>query len=147
VITTDHGLEIFTKATEIEAREITRILERTQMLDPVHEPLLIERFSIFPFLRSEAAKEAKERLLLKYSDRLYVVLGDELGYEKVGLKLKHQEVADAVPAENVIFIFPRGRTKFVWERRKITRIVLHGGISPVETIIPFAVFRPEGTFS
>ncbi|MHA1590416.1 MAG: PglZ domain-containing protein [Candidatus Njordarchaeales archaeon] len=147
VITTDHGLEIFTKATEIEAREITRILERTQMLDPVHEPLLMERFSIFPFLRGEAAKEAKERLLLKYSDRLYVVLGDELGYEKVGLKLKHQEVADAVPAENVIFIFPRGRTKFVWERRKITRIVLHGGISPVETIIPFAVFRPEGTFS
>ncbi|MHA1616944.1 MAG: PglZ domain-containing protein [Candidatus Njordarchaeales archaeon] len=141
ILTADHGLELFTKATEIDTQEIIKKLQKTRMLDPAHEPLLSERFSIFAFLNDKAAKEAKEMILLQYGDKLFAVTGKELGYEKVALKLRDQDLADAVPSQNTLFIFPRKKTKFVWERRKITRIVLHGGLSPIETIVPFAVFR------
>jgi len=143
IIASDHGLGLFTKETETDIKIILRKISRKGLLDPAHEPYIVERYAIIPTISSDAAILAKNLVDLEFKSDIYAVIASEMGYDKIILKLRDQDLLDKVSARNVLFLFPRGRKRFLVEKRRKRRVVLHGGLLPVETIVPFAIFRYE----
>lgn len=143
IIASDHGLGLFTKETETDIKAIFKALARKGLIDPAHEPYIVERYALIPAISHESVIVAKNFVEVEFKSDVHAIVGSELGYKKISLKLKGQDLMDSVPADNVLILFPKGRKRFLVERRRKRRVVLHGGLLPVETVVPFAVFKYE----
>lgn len=67
----------------------------------------------------------------------------ELHVENVTLKMKESDIWDLVDARKVAIIFIHGKKRFRISRIKYKNVVYHGGLLPVETIVPFGVFKSK----
>jgi len=140
-LASDHGLGLFTKVTETNIKTVISKLKQRGFLDPAYEPHVVERYAIIPLISKDLASSAKSLLDVQFKGEIHTVIASSLGFERVIMKIKGQDLFDQVPAERVLILFPRGRRRFVTEQRRIQRVVLHGGLLPVETIVPFAIFE------
>ncbi len=143
IIASDHGLGLFTKETETDIKILLRRLAIKGFLDPAHEPYIVERYAIIPLISEETATLAKNLVELEFKSDIYPVIASEIGYEKIVLKVKGQDILDKIRASNILFLFPRGRRRFLVDKYRRKRVVLHGGLLPIETIVPFAIFKYE----
>lgn len=143
VIASDHGLGLFTKETETDIKIILKRLSRKGLLDPAHEPYIVERYAMIPTISPDAAILAKNLVDLEFKSDAHAIIASEIGYGEVILKLRGQDLLDRVSAKNVLFLFPKGRKRFLVEKYRKRRVVLHGGLLPIETIVPFAIFQRE----
>ncbi len=143
VLCSDHGLGLFTKITDTNINNVLLLLKKKEYIDPAHEPYVTERYAVIPLLGKELSVSAKSLIEVEFKGEIHALLASELGMEKVALKVRKQNAFDAISADNVVILFPRGRRRFITGARKKRRVVLHGGPLPVETIVPFAIFKYE----
>lgn len=143
-IASDHGLGLFTKVTETDVKTIIRRLKIKGFLDPAYECYISERFAIIPVIGVDLANSTRSLLDVEFGNEIYTTIASELRYQYIVLKIKGQEFYEKVPAKRVLVLFPRGKRRFIVEMRKKQRVVLHGGVLPVETIVPFAIYQYKG---
>ena len=141
IVTADHGLEAFTKFVEPPVEVMLNKLKEKDFLETIHLPEIRERYVIIPLKRSEDAQSAISLIEMVSHGQVKGILASKLGYHKVGLKLKVEELYDAFPSDKAIVIFPEGNRKFFYKGVRKGRVVFHGGISPSEMLIPFSIFR------
>mgnify|MGYP000347787503 CR=1 FL=1 len=141
ILASDHGLGLFTKVTETKINLILLKLSQRGFLDPAHEPYVSERFALVPLIGSDIIDAVKNFVELEFKGEIYAIPASKLGIKRISLKVRGQDAHDLVLADKILVLFPRGRRKFVTEKRAARRVVLHGGLLPVETIVPFAIME------
>ncbi|MHA1676392.1 MAG: hypothetical protein ACTSU6_04360 [Candidatus Njordarchaeales archaeon] len=143
VITSDHGLEKFTRLCEISIYELKKRFKKKDLLDLVHEPYISNRFAIIPFFNESALESARNIINKQSRNELIMIPLKDLKIQNVTLKMKDSDLWGLVDARRAAIIFIRDKKRFRISKLAFKNVVYHGGLLPVETIIPLGIFKTK----
>lgn len=139
IITSDHGLAEFFETTSVNVK-VFKHLRRKRALDPVFSVVETPRFAIFPFISEVEMNASLHEIEQMCQGEAYAIPARRLGINRIALMVRKTNVPSVIDASRILFLFPKGRKKF---ETKIRQIVLHGGIHPIEVLVPLACWVPS----
>jgi len=138
-LASDHGLETFIKSVNPPINDVIEKLSKSGYLDQTFDLELRERYLILPLHSNRDIEKVKSLFEEFYEDHLIGVSASRLGFKRVILRVKGTPQYTIFPADRALILFPKGYRKFTCTSKKCG-VVYHGGISPGEMIVPFAIF-------
>lgn len=140
-ICSDHGLGTYHKYYELD--DFIERLSFKRLLDNNLDPTIRERYAAIPAKNPQAILSIRSIYTAEeeFLENFFLIRADELNYRFVEFfKRSTKALTDLKPANEVLFLFPKGPIKFIRTRGSI----FHGGLSPEETFSAFGVFLSDG---